>query len=193
MISLLIDTSSNHLSIALAQDQKIIAAIDEVAFQTQSEILIERIHDLLAANNLKAKEISAVGVAYGPGSYTGVRIGVSVAKVWAFAQNIPLYGFSSLALFAHPSQPTIGVLDARNGRSFVGVYLQNKPLLKDQLMTNEKVFELAKEAGYVINGETNHLGLISEPFDRFNNMLRLMTEEHRVHHVSGFKPVYLKG
>lgn len=193
MIRLLIDTSSHRLSIAIAKDTEVIAAIDEVAFQTQSEILIERIHELLRSCDLTPSSINAIGVAYGPGSYTGVRIGVSVAKVWAYAKDIPLYGFSSLAIFAHESKPTIGVLDARSGRSFIGVYMQSEVILKDQIMVNESVLELSKEHGYLISGETNHLGLVSEPFDRFTNMIKLMNEENRVVNVNAFKPVYLKG
>lgn len=193
MITLLLDTSSNRLSIALAREDKVIAAIDEVAYQIQSEIMIERINTLLKSANLSPKDINKLGVAYGPGSYTGVRIAVSIAKVWAYAKKIELYAVSSLSVFKDAQKPTICVLDARSDRSFVGIYSENKAVVNDHILTNSEVLELANSEGYLINGETKHLGIESGPFDRFANMLSMMSETTKITNIARFKPVYLKG
>src|SRR5690554_581498 len=64
--------------------------------------------------------IKRIVVASGPGSFTGVRIAVTIAKVWAYAKEVPLYAVSSLSVYRHETKPTICVLDARRERSFAG-------------------------------------------------------------------------
>ncbi len=193
MITLLLDSSSKQMGIGLAKDHKLIATIDERAFQTQSELMTLRINELLSANKLKAKDISKIVVANGPGSFTGVRIAVTIAKVMAYALNVALYAVSSLHVFTHETKPTICVLDARNNRSFVGVYNQNDTLVADTIMTNDEIILLSKKEDYAINGETEHLHIPSGSFNRFQNMLKLISEESRVQDVHALKPRYLKG
>ena len=193
MISLLLDSSSNRLSVALAKDQTIIAFYDEKAFQTQSEILVAKINELLIAANLKAKDINSIVVAYGPGSFTGVRIAVNVAKIWAYALKINLYKVSSLSVFKNNTKPTICVLDARNNRSFAGIYGPNGTILEDTILSNEQVMTYVNEKGFALSGETKHLGVKAESYDRFANMLESIKDENKVLDVAAFKPVYLKG
>ena len=193
MISLLLDSSSNRLSVALAKDQTIIAFYDEKAFQTQSEILVAKINELLIAANLKAKDINSIVVAYGPGSFTGVRIAVNVAKIWAYALKINLYKVSSLSVFKNNTKPTICVLDARNNRSFAGIYGPNSTILEDTILSNEEVMTYVNEKGFALSGETKHLGVKAESYDRFANMLESIKDENKVLDVAAFKPVYLKG
>lgn len=193
MISLLLDSSSNRLSVAIAKDKHVIGRYDEKAFQTQSEILVIKIHDLLGELKLTPKDINNIVVAYGPGSFTGVRIAVSVSKIWAYALNIDLYKVSSLEVFKHNELPTICVLDARNNRSFAGIYSQKGTILNDTILTNDEVKNLIKDKGYLLGGETKHLELESIVFDRFQNMLRGIKEENKVKDVLSFKPIYLKG
>lgn len=193
MISLLLDTSSHRLSIGLADGERIVDFIDEPSFQTQSEKLVNGINILLNRNDLFPNDINRIIVAYGPGSYTGVRISVSVAKVWSYAKKVPLYDVSSLAIFKHKTNPTVCVRDARNNRCFVGVYRQKTTILPDQIMDNQAILSLIKENGYSVGGECQTLGLSSCEYDIFANMLELASEEHLVADVLSFKPVYLKG
>lgn len=193
MISLLLDSSSNRLSVAIAKDSRVIAAYDEPAFQTQSEILVMTIHNLLEETKLKPADITNTVVAYGPGSFTGVRIAVSVSKVMAYALGINLYKVSSLSVFTHKEKTTVAVLDARNKRSFVGVYSQKGTIMEDTILSNDEVLELLKTKDYVLSGETKHLGIEAATFDRFANMLRQIREENKVADIAAFKPVYLKG
>ncbi|MFA5485576.1 MAG: tRNA (adenosine(37)-N6)-threonylcarbamoyltransferase complex dimerization subunit type 1 TsaB [Bacilli bacterium] len=193
MISLLLDSSSNRLSIALAKGQKVIASYDEKAFQTQSELLVAKINELLLETNIKPQAINNIVVAYGPGSFTGVRIAVNVAKIWAYALKINLYKVSSLYVYKNDLKPTICVLDARNNRSFAGIYSQNEVILEDKILTNDDVMHYVNEQGYALGGETKHLGISAVSYDRFANMLQAIKEENKVDDIAAFKPVYLKG
>lgn len=193
MITLLLDSTSRMMVIGIAKDGILITKYSEEAFQTQSELFTLRIAEILQASNLKVKDINEIIVTHGPGSFTGVRIGVTIAKVLAYALKVPLYSVSSLALFADKEEPTVCVLDARNNRSFVGVYEQNTTIMPDTIMTNEEIMMLVRDNQYLLNGETNHFGLESGPFDRFQNMLNLRSASTLVEDVKAFKPLYLKG
>ena len=193
MITLLLDSSSHHLSVALAKGDKVLSFVEEKAFQTQSEIMTQRINELLIKENISPNDVKRIVVASGPGSFTGVRIAVTIAKVWAYAKKIPLYAVSSLSVYRHKTNPTICVLDARRERSFAGVYAQNNAILPDKIMQNSEILALAKSEGYLISGETKHLGVEPAKFNRFENMLKSISEENRVKDIVAFKPLYLKG
>lgn len=193
MITLLLDSSSHHLSVALANGDEILSFIDKKAFQTQSEIMVESINELLHKENIAPSDVKRIVVATGPGSFTGVRIAVTIAKVWAYAQEIELYAVSSLSVYRHETKPTICVLDARRDRSYAGVYYGNSALLPDKILQNTEVLALAEKEGYVISGETKHLGISPAPFNRFENMLKSINEGNRVKDIKALEPLYLKG
>ena len=79
MIKLLLDSSDKRLVVAIAQGDKIIDCVDYEAWQKQSEFMVLEIDNLLNKNNLTRKDIESVSVGKGPGSYTGVRISMSIA------------------------------------------------------------------------------------------------------------------
>ena len=122
MVSLLLDTSNTNLSIGLAKDHKVIDQVVYDAWQKQSEFLVNELDILLKRNNLTRSDIEKVIAAKGPGSYTGVRIALTVAKVSAFALNVPLYLVSSLEALKDENEPSICLMNARSKRSYFGVY-----------------------------------------------------------------------
>lgn len=193
MISLLLDSSSKVMALALARNGQIIASLEEAAFQRQSELLTLRIQEMLSANKINPQDINEVIVTKGPGSFTGVRIAVTIAKVMAYSLNIPLYAVSSLSVYKVKDRKTLSVLDARNGRSYVGIYEKDAHFAADLIMKNEDILKLANGKDYVIAGECAHLDVKSAEFDRFSNMLLERKAETLVEDVLSFKPVYLKG
>ena len=100
MKKLLIDTSSDALIILLFHDFEVIDYVFKMVKRDHSSVLMPNIDNLLIRNKLKIKEIDEVIVGYGPGSYTGVRIGVTVAKTLSYALKIPLKKVSSLQIMS---------------------------------------------------------------------------------------------
>ena len=96
MISLFLDTSTKYLCIGIAKDNKVIYKVQEVALQKQSELTIPYLQKALSEVNLTLNDIDEVVVTIGPGSFTGIRIGMCIAKVLASMKNIPLKAISSL-------------------------------------------------------------------------------------------------
>lgn len=125
MISLLLDTSNQALSVAVNRDSKMVAEINTNYKRTHSETLVDNIQKVLVIADVKKSDIDRIIVARGPGSYTGVRIGITVAKMLAKQLNIPLYSVSSLFVLAvsnHVTGNAVPLIDARRGYVYGAVY-----------------------------------------------------------------------
>lgn len=126
MIGLAIDTSTSVLGVAVADETKVIAEWITNEKKNHSVRLMPAINRVLEEVELTPKQLDRIIVAKGPGSYTGVRIGVSVAKALAWSLQIPLIGVSSLELLAYNGRYFQGVVspifDARRGQVYTGLY-----------------------------------------------------------------------
>ncbi len=93
-----LETSTYSCSCALHQDQNQIAVNESNAMQTAASLLAVMVNEMFASAGLKKSQLDAVVVASGPGSYTGLRIGVATAKGICYALNIPLIAVNTLSL-----------------------------------------------------------------------------------------------
>lgn len=100
MYSLLIDTHYDEVNYCLWKDGKIIDHKIAKAIKDHSEIALPMLTKLLKKNKIKAKDLNELIVVKGPGSFTGVRIGVTIAKTLAYTLNIPIKEITSLFLKA---------------------------------------------------------------------------------------------
>ncbi len=98
LYSLNIQTSTTLCSVALGKNDCCIDVLEEDDGQYHSEKLHLFIQDLLKKNNFDIQQLNVIAVSYGPGSYTGLRIGAATAKAMAYALNIPLVVISSLKI-----------------------------------------------------------------------------------------------
>lgn len=124
---LAIDTSNNPLGIAVIDEEKVIGEYITNMKKNHSVRVMPTIEALLRDCELEPKDLTKIIVAKGPGSYTGVRIGVTTAKTLAWALNIPLVGVSSLAVLAASAGRYFNgvvspLFDARRGQIFTGLY-----------------------------------------------------------------------
>ncbi|MCD2257503.1 tRNA (adenosine(37)-N6)-threonylcarbamoyltransferase complex dimerization subunit type 1 TsaB [Agrilactobacillus fermenti] len=123
---LAIDTSSKPLSVAITADDQILSEVTLNKGFTHSQTLMPTIDDLLKLSQLTIKDIDGFAVAKGPGSYTGLRIGVTTAKTFAWTLHKPLFALSSLEVLARNiqqrSQLIVPLMDARRNNVFAGVY-----------------------------------------------------------------------
>ncbi|HRP52813.1 MAG TPA: tRNA (adenosine(37)-N6)-threonylcarbamoyltransferase complex dimerization subunit type 1 TsaB [Fluviicola sp.] len=133
-----LETATKVCSVAISENGKLIDFTDtnDDAF-THGEELTVFIDELLLRNNMKATDLQAVSVSAGPGSYTGLRIGVSTAKGICYALNIPLIAVDSLlsmvemAREKHPLAAVCPMIDARRMEVFSLIYnLKSNTILK---------------------------------------------------------------
>ena len=130
MIWLGIDTSQTPLSVAVVKDDQVLAEYKSSIKITHSIGTMPAIEELLKKVDIQPSELDAIAVANGPGSYTGVRIGVTIAKTLAWTLNIPIFSVSSLQLLAANAPYFPGVvctiMDARRGNVFAGIYVDGE-------------------------------------------------------------------
>ena len=101
-----LETSSKNCSVSLSSNGKLIGLIEsEDENYRHSELLTTSIQDILSKNNLNVKSLDAISVGIGPGSFTGLRIGLSVSKGLCYPHNINLIGISTLKILANSVNP----------------------------------------------------------------------------------------
>ena len=192
MITVLLDSSNTNLSVGIARDNLLLDYVSYEAWQRQSELMIVELNKLLEKHNIKKEEIKEVIVAKGPGSYTGVRIAITIAKTIAVALDAKLYDVSSLRVQKDGAIPSICVINARSNRSYVGVYQDQKILLDDCIMKNDEVLKyLQDHPDYVLCGEAKYLGQEGKQTNNLQEMLNLKDSLESINPLS-LKPVYMK-
>ncbi|MDQ0232850.1 tRNA (adenosine(37)-N6)-threonylcarbamoyltransferase complex dimerization subunit type 1 TsaB [Metabacillus malikii] len=130
MKALAIDTTNLVLGVALLDNEKVIGEYITNLKKNHSVRAMPAIEALLNDCDVNPSELEKIVVATGPGSYTGVRIGVSIAKTLAWSLHIPIVGVSSLEVLAANGRYFNGVIsplfDARRGQVYTGLYEYNE-------------------------------------------------------------------
>ncbi len=171
-----LETATKNCSVALAKDGKTIAC-KEIAAQNFSHA--EKLHvfiaEILSENNIQFSDLNAIAVSQGPGSYTGLRIGVSSAKGLCYALNIPLIAIDTLQLLAKQITIENGIIlpmiDARRMEVFSAFYDKNHI----QIRTTQA--EIIDESSYQEISGTIHL--VGDGIEKFKNTL---TDEKFIFH-----------
>ena len=193
MITLLLDSTYKNLSIGLAIDNKMVDIIEYECWQAQSEYMMSELENILKRNSVDPKTVNEIVVTNGPGSYTGVRIALTIAKIYCLALNIPCYVLSSLKVLQLADKPSICLINARSNRSYIGVYKNNEEILSDRVMKNEEVKEyIEKHMDFAICGDTDYLEIESQNKEILHNMLRLKDEKYFQKDILTLSAVYLK-
>ena len=148
MISLFIDTSTNKMIIGIYKDKKQIYLEDVAANNDLSSKVLPSIEYALNSLDLSVEDIDDIYVVNGPGSFTGIRVGVTIAKTLAYSLNKKIYTISELQLVASSSKKRFSVpmIDARRGYVYAGVYNKNlKAVIEDQYIKLDDLKKLVKK------------------------------------------------
>jgi len=161
------------------------------------------IEQLMAAVKWTPAELERVIVTTGPGSYTGIRIGVTTAKTLAYTLQIPLVGVSALRLMAaapNTDLPVVSLIDARRGNAYIGHYQHNEPLTPDAHASVETWLETHMEGAFVVVGDVEPFRDVlanyayqeapaAHCYGRASDLVALGEETPDVH---AFEPEYLR-
>nr|DAL05847.1 MAG TPA: tRNA threonylcarbamoyl adenosine modification protein YeaZ [Caudoviricetes sp.] len=178
MLILGISTSSNIASVALSKDAECIKELNINNNKTHSETLLPLINELLSETNIKLQDINLIACDNGPGSFTGIRIGISTVKAIAESLNIPVIAVSSLEGLAyniHDSECICSLIDARNNQVYCGLFDSNHTLIgnymADDINTILPVINQSKDILFVGDGAVAHKGLLNINNFRSDNLL----------------------
>ena len=145
MLTLAFETSAKAASVALLQDGKLLGESYQNTGLTHSQTLMVMAQDLLKSSGKTVEDLTAVAVAEGPGSFTGVRIGVAAAKGFAWGAELPCYGVSTLEAMA----VSLGIwqgyvcpcMDARRQQVYNALFYVNQGVVKR--LTEDRAIALA--------------------------------------------------
>ncbi len=125
-MQLAIDTSTTTASLALVQDEEVLVELTWRCEQNHTIELLPRLTHLLNQNKLSLQSVSGIIVARGPGSFNGLRVGVSTAKGLAFSLGVPIVGISTLEVEAYPHAETVlpicPIFNAGRGEIATAIY-----------------------------------------------------------------------
>lgn len=160
MISLCMDSAYKALVLGLYKDGTLIDGVSIEAFKKQSETIFVELNQLFEKTGLDYKDVDEVIITDGPGSYTGIRIAMTIAKVFCTQMHKTLKCISTMQLFAGMDESANVILDARSKRAYVahlekGVVIGETQILEvDQLedFLNEHLGTLYGD-GYLVNQE----------------------------------------
>lgn len=169
---LAIDTATSSMTVAVTEDGRVLKEINSHAERNHSIYLIPHIKEALAGLGLKPADLNGIAAGRGPGSYTGVRIGITVAKTIAWALGLPLVGVSSLeAMAAGGSSLLTGQTAAKDVPTAKQETVWLVPILnarRGQVYTALYAFEHTREetstsAAAAVNGNRQTYSPVSDP------------------------------
>lgn len=193
MITLCMDTSSKFLVLALIQEDELIGKRCLSSWKRQSEMIFPQLAELLAECGLTPKAIDQVVVTKGPGSYTGVRIAMTVAKVLCSTANLPLYALPTLELIGAGKTKAAVLLDARSQRAYFGMIENGRLSGKEEVLSLSEIQARIDNAdGLELVGDCSLLGLEDCYPDLAQAFLTTRSQWQKVENVHLLVPEYLK-
>ena len=144
---LALDCAVTRISLAVKTDSKFISATYDIGMR-QSEILVPSIDELLQKAEISPADLNATVLTIGPGSFTGLRLGISALKAIELAYNVPVYGVSSLEAYAYPYKnlelPLLSCIDANKDKFYAQLSDGEKIILNDDDYEIAKIEEAVK-------------------------------------------------
>ena len=150
-----IDTSSKIASIAIIEDGRVLDEMHVLSEEEHSQTLMPMIEKMFNDNNMDLDEIDLIGCSRGPGSFTGIRIGIATAKAFSDAKNIPLIGVDSLEALAYSvviekennDCEILAMINAKNDNVYAATYLVNNGKLN--MVKNAEIMNLTETVNYI--------------------------------------------
>ncbi|WP_026389611.1 tRNA (adenosine(37)-N6)-threonylcarbamoyltransferase complex dimerization subunit type 1 TsaB [[Acholeplasma] multilocale] len=185
-MNLFIDTTNWNLIYLLEQDGKIIDSFIRPDTKKISEIAIDDLREFLNKNSLTIKEILNIYVTTGPGSYTGVRIGLGIAKTLkTLNSNYDVFIMNSLKFQAGMGK-TISMFDARGNKNYIGIYKDGISQVEEYVIPLDEIEDLKNEySNYKIVKDY-------EEIDFEDNFLITKDMFEKIEDVNDLLPLYVK-
>lgn len=185
MYSLFISTFDKTLIIGLLKDGKVIEEVKNNSNQNHSELVMPIIENIFESNKLDVKSLNEILVVNGPGSFTGVRLGVTIAKTLAYTLNINIKTITSLECISVSNKSNknklVTISDLKG--KYVGYFDKNNNLLKDLCYLKNDLFE------EYIKDKKEYL-ITNNEFDLENIYLYMKSKECLNPHF--VNPIYIK-
>ena len=195
MKCLVIDTSSSYVTVSIINDNTIVHEFKKKIDNDIASKIMSIINMELTESNIDVKDIEKIFVVNGPGSFTGVRIGVTIAKTMAWGLNIRVVPLSSLELMATTTSTKkfiVPLIDARRGNVYAGVYDKDlNVVLDDKLISISEILRFETlDYEFISYDEIKGIETVKPNTDVLKIVNKHINDEGIIAHE--LKPKYLK-
>ena len=193
---LYIDTSSDYLYSGIVIDDKLVSEVKRKYEKDLSKEALPKVIELFDTANITPKNLDKIIVVNGPGSFTGIRIGITIAKTIAWALNInitPISGLTAMAISCDKDSYKMPLIDARRGYVYGAIYdKENKPIIEDSHIELKALLDKANDLDNVIVISNNDIKIKKENYDP--NILKIVKQFENTEGVNPHlvNPIYLK-
>ncbi|MCF0107334.1 MAG: tRNA (adenosine(37)-N6)-threonylcarbamoyltransferase complex dimerization subunit type 1 TsaB [Holdemanella sp.] len=192
MINLCMDSAYKHLVIGLYKDNELIDGVSFEAFKKQSETIFVELNQLLKKTGLDYKDIDRIVITDGPGSYTGIRIAMTIAKVLASQMKKELCCISTMQLYAGLDDSANVILDARSKRAYVAHVEKGNIVGDTKILTVEELPQFLKENPGTLYGDGYLLGMEAHENNFLKNFIDVQDQYRKIDSIHALVPQYLK-
>ena len=192
MKTIVMDSANRYLVVALYEYGKCLDKIQEIGNRKQSEYAIVYLEKLLKKHHLQVLDFDEMVITIGPGSYTGVRVALTIAKTLAAVSSIKIKTVSSLKAMAG-FKKAISILDARSQKIFLGVYNEGKVVVEDCMTTLDQ-FDHYRQLypDYEVVGDVSLVNMEGQCGDLAHLIYELSKIEEYRSDVDHLVPEYIK-
>lgn len=198
---LYIDTSSSYLYAAIVSDNEVKEEIKQEYGHQLSKVALPEIVTMFESSNITPQDITKIIVVNGPGSFTGIRIGITIAKVYAWSLKVPITTVTSLEAMSASSEKDlvrVPIIDARRGFCYAAIFDENdKAVLEPTYITYEKLEEKLKNISRykIISNDQEKLPIKAEVMESYDpNFIEIVKEFKNKNEINphAVNPNYLK-
>ena len=185
---LVIDSATKYLYVGLYNNFECVSKYYEAGKNDHSVKIMPEIQRILEENKLKVKDLNEIYIGIGPGSYTGLRVGVVIAKMFGWNNNIPVFTVSSLGMMASNKNENglyLAEIDARRGNSFLGLYKIEEGIIS--LQDNEQLTNLEEYKSDI----KEEFEVVNEGIPDMKKIIQSKMFQH-VDDIHGLNPNYLR-
>ena len=163
MISLFIDTSMSCVSISIVKDYELVSSIQENIPNEHSKYATSYVKRVIDEAGIDANDVDNILVVNGPGSFTGVRIGVTIAKTYGYLidkEIIPVSSLKSLAISSHKDGIVMSVISANRSNYYMGIYdSEYNEVIDEKFVSVDELLEKINEyKPYIVSNDFNVVG-----------------------------------
>lgn len=170
MICLFFDTSSDLLKVSLIKDNNIIFDKELHTKNDHSSYLVPTIDEAFKNNNIDFKELDEIIVGNGPGSFTGTRISIAVAKTYAFSFNIPVYMISSLEELIYDNDGYdfyVPIIEEKKENLYFSIFDKDKKrVMDDTYSSTEYMYKKLEE----LDGKILLISLSDKEYEKYDTV-----------------------
>ena len=170
MICLFFDTSSDLLKVSLIKDNNIIFDKELHTKNDHSSYLVPTIDEAFKSNNIDFKELDEIIVGNGPGSFTGTRISIAVAKIYAFSFNIPVYMISSLEELIYDNDGYdfyVPIIEEKKENLYFSIFDKDKKrVMDDTYSSTEYMYKKLEE----LDGKILLISLSNKEYEKYDTV-----------------------